>query len=179
MKNLHEFNIGIYKLTNKVHEYQFNIDSDFFKYFASSPIEEGQLVADITLDKQETLIRITFDIEGSIQLVCDRSLENFDYPVHIKKSLLFQYGEEETELTDELIIITQNTHTINLAQYIYEFIGIEVPMKKIHPDYRTDDDDLPLNQGEIVFSTEDSGMDTEKNESETDPRWDKLKKFKQ
>ena len=177
MTNLQDFAIDIYKLTNKVYTYQFAIDKGFFAHFAGSQLNEGKLVAEVTLDKQETLIMARFVIDGTLTLTCDRSLEEFDYPLHTEQTLVYQYGEEEEELTDEIVVITRHTQQINVAQPIYEFVALAVPMKRLHPKYAQDD--RPFVEGEIVFSSSSKATtDDVAPETMADPRWEALKKLK-
>lgn len=182
--NLAAYNIDIYKLANRAYQYQYHIDQEFFKNFENSLVERGDLQAEVRLDKQENLIGLSFYIAGTVELECDRSLEKFDYPVKIDEKLLFQYGPEEQELTEEIVIITRNTQNINVAQYIYEFIGLAIPMKKLHPKYEGDDN--PLTEGEIVYTSEHRGAEEGNNRSSEDstvddnidPRWNVLKNLK-
>lgn len=177
--NLTDYDIDIYKLANKVYQYQYHIGHDFFKNFENSLVEQGNLQAEVVLDKQETLITLGFHITGTIELECDRSLEKFDYPLEINEKLLFQYGSEEQELTEEILIITRNTQSINVAQYIYEFIGLAIPMKKLHPKYRGDDN--PFLEGEIVYTSDSEKIDKDhspENDDNIDPRWNILKNLK-
>ncbi|WKN32938.1 DUF177 domain-containing protein [Porifericola rhodea] len=180
MKNLAHFDIDIYKLANKQYKYQYQIDKSFFDNFENSLVKTGKLNAEVTFDKQENLITVIFDIKGEIELECDRSLEKFDYPISIHEKVLYQYGEEEQELSDEIIIITANTQKINVAQNIYEFIGLSVPMRKVHPRYAEEED--PLVDGEIIFSSstakDSEEKKDEKNDDNVDPRWNVLKNLK-
>ena len=176
MTNLQDFSIDIYKLNNKVYQYQYIIDDSFFALFERSTVDQGKLDVKVILDKQETLITARFLIDGSVTLICDRSLETFDYPLHIEESLLYQYGEEEEELTDEIMIITSRTQQINVAQPIYEFIALAVPMKRLHPKYANDDH--PYLEGEIVFSSQQDDVIDTSTETTVDPRWEALKKLK-
>jgi uncharacterized metal-binding protein YceD (DUF177 family) len=174
--NLYDFAIDIYKLTNKVYTYRYTIDESFFAHFEGSQLNKGQLTAHVTLDKQETLIVARFVIDGALTLVCDRSLEEFDYPLHTEQTLLYQYGEEEEELTDEIVMITRHTQQINVAQPIYEFVVLAVPMKRLHPKYTQDD--RPFVEGEIVFSSSSETTADVATETIADPRWEALKKLK-
>ncbi|MDF9800313.1 uncharacterized protein OKW21_005576 [Catalinimonas alkaloidigena] len=178
VKNLAHFDIDIYKLANKEYKYQYQIDKSFFDHFENSLVKKGELNVEVTLDKQENLITTFFNIRGTIELECDRSLEKFDYPVEIQEKILYQYGEEEQELTDEIVIITNNTQKINVSQYIYEFIGLSVPMRKIHPKYAEEDN--PLVDGEIIFSssTQDEKKSDEESNNSVDPRWNALKNLR-
>ena len=175
MTILEDFAIDIYKLANKVYTYQFDINEPFFEHFGQLVVESGKLKAFVTLDKQETLITVNFDITGTVALICDRSLEPFDYPIHIQERMLYQYGETEEQLTDEIATITDRTQQINIAQPIYEFIGLAVPMKRLHPKY-ADEEDV-FTEGEIVFSSDTTP--TSDADEEIDPRWQALKKLKQ
>ncbi len=177
--SLSDYTIDIYKLSNKVHQYQYRIDHCFFENFENSPVTEADLKAEITLDKQETLMTLRFHIIGTMELECDRSLEKFDHPVDVRQRLLFQFGDEEQELTEEMIMITRGTQSIQIAQYLYEFITLAVPMKKLHPRYEKDEN--PFVNGEIVYTSEVRQEDKNHapEEDSVDPRWSILKKFKQ
>jgi uncharacterized metal-binding protein YceD (DUF177 family) len=71
-----------------------------------------------------------------------------------------------------------------VAQLIYEFILLALPLKKIHPDYRNelDEEDNELEGGFVYIdeaSTEDSTEETEEESTRpVDPRWEKLGKLK-
>jgi uncharacterized metal-binding protein YceD (DUF177 family) len=180
VKNLAHFDIDIYKLANKQYKYQYHIDKSFFEHFENSPLEKANLNVEVTLDKQDSLITALFDVNGTIELECDRSLEKFDRPVEIHERIIYQYGEAEQELSDDIVMITNNTQSINIAQYLYEFVNLSVPMRKIHPKYAEEDN--PFVDGEIIFSSS-TAESAEKNEEEgndepVDPRWNILKNLK-
>lgn len=166
------FSVNIIGLSTKAHEFDFTIDREFFKAYGSEIISEGNLEAKVVLDKHETFIDADFTIKGSVQLTCDRSLELFDHLVNIHKKVMFKYGEEATELTDEIVIIQRDEASLELGQLMYEFIVVQLPMKKLHPKFRDEDDS---EEGKIVYTS--SSKDEDENEK-TDPRWDALKKLK-
>lgn len=170
MKELDKFQIDIFKLKNSKHDYEFEFDSNFFAEFEGTTVEEGHGNVFATVDKTESLIKLTIKINGVVKLKCDRSLDDFDFPLVTNKSILFKYGEEEKEIDDEIIMITRSTQRINLAQYIYEFVGIEIPMKKLHPRYTNETD-----EDELVYTDE---AENEEKENAADPRWAALEKLK-
>lgn len=177
MDDFTRFDIDIYKLSNKVYTYQYQLDDSFFGLFPNSLLEKGNLNADITLDKQSTLITVNFRINGTIQLECDRSLELFDHPLSIDKTIIYQYGEEEEEISEDIYTVTTGTQQINVAQLLYEFIGVSIPMKRLHPSLAEKED--PWVEGEIVFSSEENKADKgAEEEEEIDPRWQALRNYK-
>ena len=176
MKGLREFDIEIFKLSNKKHNYSFELNDAFFSNFEDSLVQKGQLKVEVTVDKSDVLIVADFTIKGIVTLVCDRSLEDFDYPIETINKIIFKYGEEYAELTDEIISIPQGTQRLNFAQYIYEFIGLTIPMKKLHPKFRTTDDILSDADNDeetlLIYSTENNQNSEDKDEEENiDPRW--------
>ncbi len=80
----------------------------FFELYGKALLEGGQFTATVILDKRETLIESHFKIRGAAKLICDRSLEPFDLPMDIDKMIMFKYGEEEKELSEEIVLITRN-----------------------------------------------------------------------
>ena len=169
-----DFKVNIIGLSQKAHQFDYEFGDAFFELYGKALLESGQFTATVVLDKRETLIESHFKIQGVAKLICDRSLEPFDYPMDIDKMILFKYGEEEKELSDEIVLITRNQQSLDIGQYMYELIGVEIPMKKLHPKFQ--DDDLEESEIQLVYS---SPVDkNEKEEDAIDPRWEKLKKLK-
>lgn len=125
-------------------------------------------MADLVLS--ETMIKAELKIEGTIELVCDRSLESFSSPVSIKETHFFKFGIEEKELTDELEVISKERISIDFDQLVYDLIALSVPGKKLHPRFaveETEDDE----EGKVIFTTL---RPEEVEETSPDPRWAKL-----
>lgn len=165
------FNIDIYKLSNKRHEYQFDWNADLFSIEEASLVQKGQGQCQVQLNKSETMITLDFAITGTVELTCDRSLELFDHQIDLSEHLILKLGDEHMELGDDIIMIHRDTQQLNIAEYLYEYIHLAIPMKKVHPDLIDDDEE----EG-IVFVTETSPEQEDKNEE--DPRWAALKKLK-
>ena len=81
-----------------------------------------------------------------------------------------KYGDEAIELSDDVEIIPFNTQQVNVAKYMYEFISVAIPMKKLHPRYNEE-----IDEDQIIYS---SNEDEEEDKAEIDPRWIELKKLK-
>ena len=162
---LNKYNIDIFKLSNSVHTYEFEVDDVFFQQFENSLIEKGQLHIEVTLTKSATFIEMQFKTKGSVELVCDRSLEKFTEEISSNDKMLFKFGDHWEELSDEIVLIPHDEQKINIGQYVYEFISLGIPMKKLHPKFRDQEDEG------IIFSSDKA----EKEKTSNDPRWDKLK----
>lgn len=173
---LRAFSINIIGLSNKVHEFRYEFGDEFFAHYGTHLVSNGRFAADVILDKRETFIEATFKVKGTTRLVCDRSLDPFDHPMEFEKKIIFKYGEANEELSDEIIMIHRDSDTLEVGQYIYEFIGLEIPIKKLHPRYQDEVED-ELSEGKVIYSSETRTPDTDDGE-DIDPRWEKLKKLK-
>jgi uncharacterized metal-binding protein YceD (DUF177 family) len=181
VKKLKEFEIGIAKLSNKQHLYEFELDDSFFDLFTKDIILGGKLLAKVVLDKTESLLTFHFDIKGHVRLTCDRSLEEFDHPVDLQETFRIKYGPENAELNDDLWQITNDTQAVNIAQHLYDYIGLSLPMKKLHPRFLAEMEEEEDNDEDIlIYSSRNAAADHEDGEDgddddDVDPRWDALK----
>lgn len=178
MKANRQYKIDIYGLKIGVHEFDFEFDKTLFENIEDSVIESGHGKCTVTLDKKERLISIDFNIEGAIELICDRSLESFDYPINIKENLIVKYGEEFDDSRDDLLVIPDTQESLNVESNIYEYLTLAVPMKKIHPDFQDEEDDDEELEVALVYTSEDEETDEKEDDDAIDPRWAALKKIK-
>jgi uncharacterized metal-binding protein YceD (DUF177 family) len=169
------YRINIIGLSNKIHHFEYEIGDEFFARFGSDLISRGSFRVDVEVNKHETFLEVTFDIEGSAVLVCDRSLEEFEYPIKTKNMMVFKYGDEDREITEEVVMIQRDTPSLELGQLIYEFISLAVPMKKLHPRFASEQNSDSEEEGKIVYTSAEEKI---KKDEEIDPRWEKLKKLK-
>lgn len=165
---MERYRINILGLSLSVHHFQYEIGNEFFSKYGTGLVSEGNFSVDVALDKHETFLEGNFSIHGSASLTCDRSLDNFDYPVRISSKLIFKYGDEDREISEDVIMIHRGTETLELGHYIYEFIALAIPMKKLHPRFQQESDQ----EDTLVYTSE-----VDKKEEDIDPRWEMLKKL--
>lgn len=120
---------------------------------------------------------MTFNIVGTVELECDRSLDLFDFSINAERIMRYRLGEEHQELSDELVVIPKESQTINIASLLYEFIGLEIPMKKLHPRFVEEEDEDGDEELLVIYTSEDEAEEENEEES-VDPRWEALKKLK-
>lgn len=175
------YRINIIGLSNKVHQFDYELDDSFFREYGTHLLPSGNFKVSVSLDKRETFLEAAVSVQGTARLVCDRSLEPFDYPIDTRRKVVFKYGEQDEEITDEIMIIQRDTAWIELGQYIYEFIALSVPLKKIHPRFADDDQEADDNrEGRIVYTSGPAATDDDPGDDndEIDPRWNALKNLK-
>ena len=183
VKELSKYNIDIYGLEDKQYDYDMESDDAFFEEMEQDLIEHGHFKTHVVLNKSATMIQLRFHTRGSVTLTCDRSLEPFEEPVDSNERIILKFGDHNEELTEEIEIIGRNTNRINVARYIFDFIALSLPVKKLHPSLRTEEDEFDLEddeeEGTLVYTSGAAEEGDEKEEDEkVDPRWEALKKLK-
>ncbi|MDZ7934759.1 MAG: DUF177 domain-containing protein [Emticicia sp.] len=174
-KILSKYDINIQGLEEKVHHFDFEGDDKFFGAFEQSFITKGNFKALVRLNKNSALIQLDFNITATLELTCDRSLELFDEDVQVSEKYIYKFGDRHEEISDEIEMIPYGADTINIAQHIYDFIGISLPMKKLHPRFR--DEDIE-DDGLLVYTSEKEEPTDEQKEQKIDPRWAALGKLR-
>ncbi|MEP1032068.1 DUF177 domain-containing protein [Ekhidna sp.] len=170
MMDLKAYKIEIFGLSNSTHDFNFLFNDDLFTHFENSLVSKGKGTCDVILTKTDSMITLNLKIEGSIELECDRSLELFDFPISINKEIIYKYGDEQEELSEDVFVILKGQQELNIAAFLYESISLEVPMKKLHPKFQNGPE-----SDEMIYVSE---TDKESQEESIDPRWEALKKLK-
>ena len=122
---------------SKQYLHEFEGDDNFFLDLEQELklIEKGHFKAIVSLDKSETMIQMLYKIKGSVELTCDRSLDLFDFHFDITQKMILKFSDHTEEITEELMFIDRNVQYINIAQDIFDFICLKIPIKKLHPRY--------------------------------------------
>lgn len=175
-KVLNKYEIKIQGLTEGEHEFEFEMGDAFFQAFEQDLIEQGDFKASVLLDKSTSMLRLNFHITGSARLTCDRSLDEFDYPIELDEAYLFKFGNEPNFAADEMEVIPFGSVDVNIAQHLFDFIALAVPVKKLHPRYEEgeDEEDYIYISGATNFDSEAESTDGKKENKEAenvDPRW--------
>lgn len=170
MGKLSEYRIPFRGLSDGVHRFDFEIGDAFFKELDSSEIEHGQLNVVLELDRQPRLLTLRFELEGTIGLPCDRCLGTLSYPVRDAQTLFIRIGHEAGEQSDNVVVIPENEYQVDVSQYIYEFIVLALPMKRVHPD-----DEEGKSTCDPFFLER---LGQPEPDTSGDPRWEVLRKLK-
>ncbi|MGG7468419.1 YceD family protein [Chryseobacterium arthrosphaerae] len=173
MDKLRNYDVSFSGLKNGKHEFKFEIDKTFFQLFdTEQEFTNPRIEVNILLDKHTTFLEFEIKIKGWVELVCDITNEDFDYPIENEIKILVNFGEEYDDSNEDVITIPTSDHAFNIAHLIYENVMLSIPMKKISPN--VSDEDLKILE---QFSPKDM-EETEEKEHESDPRWDALRKLR-
>ena len=137
-----------------------------------TPFKGGRIY--IQFDRSLHFIRTKLDIDVDVELVCDRSLDVFDYTVKQPYDILFN-AEKIEESADENGALRNFDHgskQINIEQDVRDTILVSLPVKKLHPRY------LDENGNPKEFEDRRFGSVEDENSDGIDPRWEALKDLK-
>ncbi len=177
MKKLSEFLIPFAGLKLGKHPFEFQIDNTFFESFSFDEFESASILVKLVLEKKNNFLELSFKHQGTVNVPCDLTAEYFDLPIKGKMKMVVQFGDVYNDDNEELLILPHGEHQLDVSQFIYEMIVLSVPARKEHPGIK--DGSLKsaaldkLNELKVKEIKPPSG----KNETETDPRWDKLKQL--
>ncbi len=153
-----------------MHQYKFIVDDKFFEALDYSLHRHGLVNVDIDLTRQERMLIFDFTIIGYVEVACDRCLELFNYAIDGTRRLIFKFGSDWEEVSDEIFIIPESEYQIDITHYLYEYISLMLPIKCTHPD---DENGVSACDPEML-----KYLKVQPKSKEIDPRWDRLKNLK-
>lgn len=163
MKKFSNFDIPFTGLSLGKHHYDFKIDKAFFDLFEYCEINEGNFNVQVELDKKETLLILDFKMSGEVTTDCDRCGSKVTIPAFYNDRIYVKFGEELSE-DENILMIPENAHQVNIATLLEEFAVLSLPVRKVHEKGKCEKKAIERLKG------------LNKQESEKiDPRWEKLK----
>ncbi len=163
--------VRISGLADGNHDFLFELDHQFFASLEEPEIENGNVKVHLLLVKEPGVLSLHFAIAGEVEVICDRCLEPFMAKIEASHTIFVKMGDTPGEIEDDVVMIHQDDHEIEVGQFIYEFIVLALPIKKIHTGRGRGAE--ACNPDMIRKLDAHSGKKVP--EEQTDPRWDALK----
>ena len=170
MDAIKDFTLPFVGLKEGKHHFKFTIDNTFFAHFEFNDFNNALLNGKLILDKKSSFLELHFDVKGTVELPCDVSMELFNYPIDADYDLIVKFGTPNSQITDEILILPEGSYQINVAQYFYEMVVLNLPLKRVHPGI----EDGTL-QSEILDKLKALEPKETHLKGSEDPRWNKLK----
>jgi uncharacterized protein len=170
VKSNRQFVIPFKGLKTGKHDFVFDIDDKFFDDFEQSEVTRGNMHVEVILDKKINMLELNFMLQGYVVVTCDRCLDDLELPVNYKTALYVNFGDVTEEQTDEIIVLSRNEFELDIAQYLYEYVHLALPYKRIHPDNVKGQSTC---NKEMLKKIEEHLI--RDNDDDSDPRWDDLK----
>ena len=115
------------------HQFEFEITGTFFEEFPDSEMKQAFIKVKVTLTKQDRALEFNFEIKGTVELSCDRCLELFQQPIDEEYSLYGKFGHGRSDDEFDVVWIEYSENVIDLKQFLYEYIVLSIPLRRVHP----------------------------------------------
>lgn len=169
-----KYNIEFKGLKEGLHEFEFEVNDSFFEHFEESLVEKGEILALVELEKRSSFLKLHLKIKGYLELTCDRCLENYRQKVKNQAELFVKYGEQEFDEGENVIWVSPVDHQINVAQIIYEYITLSIPLRQVHPKNKEGKREC---NPEMIEQIKKYKRSAEEEKPLVDPRWNALRNF--
>ena len=177
-KKIRKYDVQFSGLSEGEHHFSFEITQSFFDLFTfEQEFEKPDLKVDLKMIKKSTFIELFFEVNGSVELICDITNEPYSQAIEGDMEIVVKFGEEFDDSDDEVLVLPHGEYKVNVAQLIFELVLLSIPLKHIRPDLDSEEALEALDLLEEYAPAEEDFYedDEEVNEDDNDPRWDKLK----
>ncbi|QHS60148.1 YceD family protein [Chitinophaga agri] len=176
MKALRQFDIAFVGLKPGEHTFEYQITDSFFENYGPQDFSNCNANVKLVMDKKNTFFMLKFEIGGTMTVNCDRCGQPFELQLwddfhHVVKMVDNPHEMNEEDDTDVSFISLTESH-LNVADWIYEFINLSIPMQRIHPEDSTGKSGCDPKILEMLDQ-----MNRQANEKEN-PIWKDLDKFR-
>ena len=172
-----EFEIAFVGLKPGVHHFEYQIDDKFFAHYEKQDFSNCTAKIKLELDKKNGFMLLKFDIDGKVDVNCDRCGNPLTIQLWDEFKVMVKLVDDPDEMNDQeedpdVYYISRGESHLYLADWIYEFINLSIPLQKMCP---------PDEAGESQCNKEVLAklLQAENNDSkEANPMWQALNKFK-
>ena len=182
------FRLPLREMKRGTHEFEFVLDTEFFRNMESEDILKGDVKTYATVECKNDYYECDFTLKGTIAITCDRCLDEMEMDVDTDYHLCVKYGDAYNDENDELLIILEKDAYLNVAYMLYDTVALTIPLKHTHPAGKCNKGMAKYlkQHGASQYGDEDYDdadyehydSDEDDNNTQCDPRWEALKKLK-
>ncbi|MDO5523557.1 MAG: DUF177 domain-containing protein [Bacteroidia bacterium] len=180
------YNIPLKNLSQGKHTYEYELDRKYFEAIDGDEVKKGNVKVILDIKKTSSTYEFNFDLKGTVQVPCNRCLDDLEQEIDSQNRLIVKLGKEYSEESDEVIIIPEDEGEINIAWFLYEFVVLNIPIKHVHePGKCNKTMSTKLRKHRAVSKDDDDSNDASDDDADfteeedvtenIDPRWENLK----
>ena len=179
MSRRREFEIAFVSLKPGVHEYSYSVNDMFFEAFQQQDFRHCKANIKLTLDKKSSFMLLKFEIGGALEVTCDRCNSNLPLELWDEFNITVKMVEDpevmnEQEEDPDMYYISQGEGHVDIANWIYEFINLTIPMQKACDFEKMDGPHCNTSALDLLKKMEPKKVEIKKE----NPIWKGLEKFK-
>jgi uncharacterized protein len=127
-----DYKIQFSGLAEGEHLFGYVLGHPFFALFNDEVILGGEVKVEVTMDKQTRMLLFAFDMQGVVEVLCDRCADPVKMAVIGSEQLIVQISNHEDSENDDIVFIDEEAFEIDLSQHLYDYIRLALPMRITH-----------------------------------------------
>lgn len=171
------FRLEFVGLKEGMHTFSYGLGTDFMElYPEAEAFCEPDVHVELSLEKQERMMLLSFRFSGTAGTQCDRCLKPLRFKVEVNEDIVVKIAsgsETGAENEENLWWVGEKDSYIDLAPYFYETITLARPLQCFCPE--DENGNSTCDQAMLALYGQHDQADTE---PAADPRWDALKALK-
>ena len=178
MGSMRTFEIAFVGLKPGVHEFNYELDSQFFKDKAGDSNDVIAANVKLSLDKNNGFMLLKFIVGGKAEVNCDRCGNQLNVDLWDEFKLVIKLTEDPQKANEEeddadIFYIAKSQSHIEVSDWLYEFVMLSIPMQHI---CGKDKNEQSLCNQEVLKKLE--AMQVKTDEQHGNSIWKGLDKFK-
>ena len=147
----------------------FHLDSTFWTEVAGDEIDDGDVHASVTVEPMRGVYELTFRIDGTVTVPCDRCLAPLQMPVDVEEQMTVELSDVTDDSDDRVILLNEKDPRYDMGWLMYELVALSLPMVRTHDPEDCDP--------EMTKYLVDSVKSEETQSLGDNPQWDKLREI--
>lgn len=136
MANKRAFEIAFVGLKPGVHEFEYELDDQFFIDRGAKDFANASANVKLFLEKHQGFLMMRFEVGGKASVTCDRCGNPLQIDLWDEFKMLVKLVENPEEMNEQeedpdIYYISRNESHIDVAMWLYEFVLLSVPMQKM------------------------------------------------
>ena len=135
MSHRREYEIAFLGLKPGLHVFEYRIEDKFFAPYGDQDFKNCITDVKLSLDKQNGFMQLHFDIDGNVDVNCDKCGNSLSKQLWDEFDLVVKIADEpelmnDQEVDPDVYHIGRSESHLMVADWIYEFINLSLPMQK-------------------------------------------------
>ena len=119
--------IDLKRLPVGAHQFDIQLDDEFFKALEKSEILSGNVACTATLNLREEDYQLNIAVQGTVFVVCDRCLDPMPLEIEDEQEIWSEDDEEEKNVNRQ-----SSNRQLDLTWLAYEIVSINIPIVHSH-----------------------------------------------
>ena len=150
--------------------FDYNLGNTFFESFEYGLIKKGNVSVEVTLEKLSSFMVLYSAFQGTVDVECDRCLDDLSLPVEGNYKLIVKFGEGDSEESEDILMLPEKAFELDIMQYLYEYVMVSIPSKRVHEPGECNE--------EMLAKLNAYNVEEDPSDDIVDPRWAALKDLK-